>query len=307
MGGRVVLPHGDQELSTHPPFTPASLRLCRDTRKQASPLTSPHFAPQESFIEARVVVFVINEDWLDSIPCNQEFEALITRKRRFRWAAPGLRRTRANLQQHCARPMARAHVCTRPSIALPCLDACSALGPRPAGEHCTEACICSMHVHRPESRDAIIFVDITDDKFNKRWGAKLPQVCADARHRFTACMRVHGFCAQHYEWSHHRHHQLPVSLMCYVQFKEGLAYEASKHFDVHQFTYNAQTSSEDKLKVKQEFATVVSKYAAKHPPLPGVGELGLQPYLPRCVLLHFLGAQYGHSSCCTVVLQCIRT
>jgi len=60
-----------------------------------------------------VVIFVINEDWLDSIPCNQEFEAVITRKRR--------------------------------------------LQPK-------------------ECKDAIIFVDITNEKFNQRWGAKLPQV-----------------------------------------------------------------------------------------------------------------------------------
>ena len=67
---------------------------------------------RESFVEARVVVFVINEDWLDSIPCNQEFEAQITRKVGFR---PGVR------EGSDSRP------------------------------------------------DAIIFVDITDDKFNQRW------------------------------------------------------------------------------------------------------------------------------------------
>ncbi len=39
---------------------------------------------QESFMEARVIVFILNEDWLDSIPCNQEFEALIARKPGFR-------------------------------------------------------------------------------------------------------------------------------------------------------------------------------------------------------------------------------
>lgn len=70
-------------------------------------------------MEARVVIFVINEDWLDSIPCNQEFEALITRKRRLQ----GL-----------------------------------------------------------ERKDAIIFIDITDDKFNQRWAGKLPQVITGTPH-----------------------------------------------------------------------------------------------------------------------------
>ncbi|KXZ45697.1 hypothetical protein GPECTOR_51g682 [Gonium pectorale] len=35
---------------------------------------------REAFLEARVVVFLLNQDWLDSIPCNQEFEGLIRRK-----------------------------------------------------------------------------------------------------------------------------------------------------------------------------------------------------------------------------------
>eukprot|EP00200_Dunaliella_tertiolecta_P006306 CAMPEP_0202355414 /NCGR_PEP_ID=MMETSP1126-20121109/10320_1 /ASSEMBLY_ACC=CAM_ASM_000457 /TAXON_ID=3047 /ORGANISM="Dunaliella tertiolecta, Strain CCMP1320" /LENGTH=984 /DNA_ID=CAMNT_0048948029 /DNA_START=163 /DNA_END=3117 /DNA_ORIENTATION=- len=67
---------------------------------------------RESFLEASVVIFVINEDWLDSIPCNQEFEALITRKRQLQGA---------------------------------------------------------------QKKNAIIFVDITNEKFNQRWGGKLPQ------------------------------------------------------------------------------------------------------------------------------------
>eukprot|EP00983_Pelagomonas_calceolata_P021057 661763-Pelagomonas_calceolata.AAC.1 len=72
---------------------------------------------RESFLEASVVIFVINEDWLDSIPCNQEFEALITRKRQLQGA---------------------------------------------------------------QKKNAIIFVDITNEKFNQRWGGKLPQVLATA-------------------------------------------------------------------------------------------------------------------------------
>lgn len=40
---------------------------------------------QEAFLESSVIVFVVNEDWLDSIPCNQEFEALIRRKKNYRW------------------------------------------------------------------------------------------------------------------------------------------------------------------------------------------------------------------------------
>lgn len=39
---------------------------------------------QESFLEAHVIVFIVNQDWLDSIACNQEFEAMITRKMKFR-------------------------------------------------------------------------------------------------------------------------------------------------------------------------------------------------------------------------------
>ncbi|KAG2491383.1 hypothetical protein HYH03_010175 [Edaphochlamys debaryana] len=101
---------------------------------------------RESFVEARVVVFVINEDWLDSIPCNQEFEALITRKNNFRQAGTG------------------------------------------------------------------------------------------------------------------------------QGFKEGLAHEARKYFDVFQITYNAQTSAEGKLKAQTEFVDVVAKYSVKHepPPQPGM-------------------------------------
>ncbi|KAL6756657.1 hypothetical protein V8C86DRAFT_2644588 [Haematococcus lacustris] len=114
---------------------------------------------RESFLEARVVVFVINEDWMDSIACNQEFEAMVTRARRL----------------------------------------------------------------TPSSRMAMVLMDITDDRFNRRWGAKLPQ------------------------------------------FKANLALEAGKHCDVFQFTYNQQTTAEDKARVQQEFVAVAAKYGTKHP------------------------------------------
>ncbi|GFH27644.1 uncharacterized protein HaLaN_26002, partial [Haematococcus lacustris] len=107
---------------------------------------------RESFLEARVVVFVINEDWMDSIACNQEFEAMVTRARRL----------------------------------------------------------------TPSTRMAMVLMDITDDRFNRRWGAKLPQ------------------------------------------FKANLALEAGKHCDVFQFTYNQQTTAEDKARVQQEFVAVAA-------------------------------------------------
>lgn len=35
---------------------------------------------REAFLEARLVIFLFNQDWLDSIPCNLEFEGLIKHK-----------------------------------------------------------------------------------------------------------------------------------------------------------------------------------------------------------------------------------
>ncbi|GLC46723.1 hypothetical protein PLESTM_001916300 [Pleodorina starrii] len=39
---------------------------------------------REAFLEARCVVFLVNQDWMDSVPCNLEFEGLIKKKMNFR-------------------------------------------------------------------------------------------------------------------------------------------------------------------------------------------------------------------------------
>eukprot|EP00955_Chlamydomonas_euryale_P043447 352594-Chlamydomonas_euryale.AAC.12 len=131
---------------------------------------------QESFLEARVVIFVINEDWLDSIPCNQEFEAVLTRK--------------ALLQ-----PV--------------------------------------------DTKNAIILLDITNDRYNKRWGAKLPQL------------------------------------------KAGLAHEAGKYFDVYNFTYNAQSTSQQKLAVQTDIISAVAKYMSKLVPPGGTGGIARPMCFPH--------------------------
>ena len=78
-----------------------------------------------------------------------------------------------------------------------------------------------------------------------------------------------------------------------------MAFEASKYFDVFQFTYNAQASAESKLKAKQEFIEVVRKYGTKHAPAPGLGTFWVCVVSNVCLRL----ALEKHPTALTLVLQ----
>lgn len=51
--------------------------------------------------------------------------------------------------------------------------------------------------------------------------------------------------------------------LCALQFKQGLAHEAAKYFDVFSFTYACQTTPEEKLRVRSEVVSIVAQYGTK--------------------------------------------
>ncbi len=55
-----------------------------------------------------------------------------------------------------------------------------------------------------------------------------------------------------------------VYACCPVQLKDGMAFEAGKHFNVYRYKYNSETSYAEKLRVRNDFVKVVSQHASKH-------------------------------------------